>query len=157
LRETRGFTYGAFSGFGLRRSAGPFIASAEVVTAKTDSALTEFLKELRAIRDTVPSDELAKTKNYLALGFPGAFETIEDLAARIEELSIYGLPEQFYADYTSKIGAVTAAAAQRAAAANIEPDALAVVVVGDRARIEPGIRALNLGPVRIVGVEDVVP
>jgi zinc protease len=37
LRETHGYTYGAGSGFGLRRSAGPFIASAEVVTAKTDS------------------------------------------------------------------------------------------------------------------------
>ena len=35
-----------------RRSAGPFIASAEVVTAKTDSAFVEFMKELRAIRDT---------------------------------------------------------------------------------------------------------
>ena len=63
------------SGFGLRRSAGPFTASAEVVTAKTDSALIEFMKELRAIRDTVPTDELAKAKRYLQLGLPSSFET----------------------------------------------------------------------------------
>ncbi|HET7925612.1 MAG TPA: insulinase family protein, partial [Rhodanobacteraceae bacterium] len=113
--------------------------------------------ELEAIRKPIGADELAKTKNFLALGFPGAFETIADLAARIEELAVYGLPERFFADYTTQIGAVTAATAQRAATANIEPDALAVVVVGDRARIEPGIRALNLGPVRVVSVEDVVP
>jgi len=67
------------------------------------------------------------------------------------------LPEQFYADYTTKIGAVTATTAQRAASAIIAPDALAVVIVGDRARIEPGIRALNIGPVRVVSVEEVVP
>ncbi|HEY3517948.1 MAG TPA: pitrilysin family protein [Gammaproteobacteria bacterium] len=157
LREEHGYAYGANSRFDMRLSPGPFVAAANVQTDKTAESVTEIFNELEAIRKPIGADELAKTKNYLALGFPGAFETIEDLAARIEELSIYGLPEQFYADYTSKIGAVTAAAAQRAAAANIEPDALAVVVVGDRARIEPGIRALNLGPVRIVGVEDVVP
>jgi predicted Zn-dependent peptidase len=141
----------------MRLAPGPFIAAANVQTDKTAESVTEIFNELEAIRLAVGADELAKTKNYLALGFPGAFETIGDLAARIEELSIYGLPEQFYADYTTKIGAVTPAAAQRAAAANIDPEALIVVVVGDRATIEPGIRALNLGPVRVVGVEEVVP
>ena len=157
LRETHGYAYGANSRFDMRLSPGTFAAAAGVQTDKTAESVTEIFNELEAIRKAIGAEELAKTKNYLALGFPGAFETIEDLAARIEELAIYGLPEQFYADYTTKIGAVTAATAQRAAAANIEPDALAVVVVGDRARIEPGIRALNLGPVRVVGVEDVVP
>jgi predicted Zn-dependent peptidase len=157
LRETHGYAYGASSRFDMRLSPGPFAAAAGVQTDKTAESVTEMFNELEAIRLAVGADELAKTKNYLALGFPGAFETIEDLAARIEELAIYGLPDRFYADYTTQIGAVTAATAQRAAAANIDPDALAVVVVGDRARIEPGIRALNLGPVRVVGVEDVVP
>jgi zinc protease len=67
------------------------------------------------------------------------------------------LPADYYADYMAKIGAVTAAEARRAAAAHIVPDKLAVVVVGDRRQIEAGIRALNLGPVRVVGVDEVVP
>jgi predicted Zn-dependent peptidase len=157
LREQHGYAYGANSRFDMRLAPGPFVAAANVQTDKTAESVTEMFNELEAIRKPIGAEELAKTKNYLALGFPSAFETIEDLAARIEELSIYGLPEQFYADYTTKIGAVTAAAAQRAASAIIDPDALAVVVVGDRARIEAGIRALNLGPVRVVGVEDMVP
>jgi predicted Zn-dependent peptidase len=157
LREEHGYAYGANSRFDMRLSPGPFVAAANVQTDKTAESVTEIFNELEAIRKPIDADELAKTKNYLALGFPGAFETIEDLAARIEELAIYGLPEQFYADYTAKIGAVTAAAAQRAASTIIEPNALAVVVVGDRSRIEPGIRALNLGPVNVVDVEDVVP
>ncbi|MBA3727344.1 MAG: insulinase family protein, partial [Armatimonadetes bacterium] len=50
LRETRGYTYGASTRFDMRRAAGPFSASAEIVAAKTDSALLEFMKELNAIR-----------------------------------------------------------------------------------------------------------
>jgi zinc protease len=157
LREEHGYAYGANSRFDMRLSPGPFVAGANVQTDKTAESLTEIFKELDAIRKPIGSDELAKTKNYLALGFPAAFETIEDLAGRIEELAIYGLPDQYYANYTREIGAVTAATAQRAATAHIEPGTVAVVVVGDRARIEPGIRALNLGPVRVVSVESVVP
>lgn len=157
LREEHGYAYGANSRFDMRLAPGPFLAGANVQTDKTAESLTEIFKELDAIRKPIGGDELAKTKNYLALGFPGAFETIEDLAGRLEELAIYGLPDQYYANYTAQIEAVTAATAQRAAAAHVDPGTLAVVVVGDRARIEPGIRALNLGPVRVVGVEDMVP
>jgi zinc protease len=157
LREEHGYAYGANSRFDMRLAPGPFVAGANVQTDKTAESLTEIFKELDAIRNPIASDELGKTKNYLALGFPGAFETIEDLAGRIEELAVYGLPDRYFANYTTQIGAVTAATAQRAATAHIEPGTLAVVVVGDRARIEPGIRALNLGPVRVVSVEDMVP
>jgi predicted Zn-dependent peptidase len=157
LREEHGYTYGARSQFDMRRSPGPFTASAGVQTDKTAESLTEFFNELEAIGTPIGVHELAKAKNYLALGFPGDFETLDDLAARLEELVIYGLPADYYADYMAKIGAVTAAEARRAAAAHIVPDKLAVVVVGDRRQIEAGIRALNLGPVRVVGVDEVVP
>jgi predicted Zn-dependent peptidase len=157
LREQHGYAYGARSQFDMRRSPGPFTASAGVQTDKTAESLTEFFNELEAIATPIGADELAKAKNYLALGFPGDFETLGDLAARFEELVVYGLPADYYADYTAKIGAVTAADVRRAAAEHIRPDKLAVVVVGDRRQIEVGIRALNLGPVRVVGVDDVVP
>ncbi len=65
LRETRGYTYGAGSRFDMRRAAGPFLASAEIVTAKSDSALIEFMKELKRIREAVPADELSRAKRYL--------------------------------------------------------------------------------------------
>jgi predicted Zn-dependent peptidase len=157
LREEHGYAYGARSQFDMRRSPGPFTAAAGVQTDKTAEALREFFNELEAIRMPIPADELAKAKNYLALGFPGDFETLGDLAARLEELVIYGLPDDYYNDYTAKIAAVTAADVQRAAEARIQPDKLAVVVVGDRREIEGGIRELNLGPVRVVGVDEVVP
>jgi zinc protease len=157
LREEHGYAYGARSQFDMRRSPGPFTAAAGVQTDKTAESLTEFFKELEAIATPIGADELAKAKNYLALGFPGDFETLSDLAARFEELVTYGLPDDYYDDYTAKIAAVTAADVRRAAAQYIQPDKLAVVVVGDRQQIEAGIRALNLGPVRVVGVDEVVP
>jgi zinc protease len=156
LRETRGYTYGAGSGFGLRRSAGPFIASAEVVTAKTDSALIEFIKELRAIRDTVPAEELAKAKRYLQLGLPSSFETTQGIAQEFLPLIAYGIPLDFHASAVQRYGAVTQADVQRVARQYVDPDRLTIVVVGDRKVIEPGIRALNPGEIITRDIRDVL-
>jgi zinc protease len=148
LRETRGYTYGAFSQFTAGRMAGPFVASASVVTAKTDSSLIEFLKELRGIRDEpVPEAELAKAKSYIALGLPGDFETTASAAARFRELLAYGLPLDYYAHYIERISAVTAGDVQRVARQYIDPDHFDIVVVGDKSQIEAGIKALNEGPI----------
>ncbi len=157
LREEHGYTYGASSRFDMRLAPGPFFAGAGVQTDKTAESLTEFFNELRAIGEPLGADELAKAKNYLALSFPGDFETIGDLAGRLEELAIYSLPDRYFADYTANIGAVTSAAVQQAARTYVQPDKLAVVVVGDREAIEPGIRALDLGPVTVRSVDDVLP
>jgi predicted Zn-dependent peptidase len=156
LRETHGYTYGAGSGFGLRRSAGPFIASAEFVTAKTDSAFIEFMKELRAIRDTVPEAELAKAKRYLQLGLPAEFETTGGIASEYLPLIAYGIPLDFFATAVQRYGAVTQADVQRVARQYVDPDRLAVVIVGDRKLIEPGLRAVRPGEIVIRDVRDVL-
>ena len=156
LRETRGYTYGAQSGFAMRRAAGPFLARAEVVTAKTDSALLEFMKELRAIRDTVPAAELAKAKQYLQLQLPGDFETTSDIAGQLVPLVTYGLPLDYYNSYVQRVAAVTQADVRRVAERYVNPARLAVVIVGDRKAIEPGLRALNVGPITVREVGAVV-
>lgn len=152
LRETRAYTYGASSGFAMRRAAGPFTASAEIVAAKTDSALIEFMKELRTIRDTVPMEELEKTKRYLQLQFPGRFETTGGIAGQLAQLVIYDLPSSFYNGYTHGIDAVSQADVARAARRYIDPDHLAVVIVGDRKSIEPTLRATGVGDVVVVDI-----
>lgn len=156
LRETKGYTYGAGSGFAMRRHAGPFTASAEVVSAKTDSALIEFLKELRAIRDTVPADELAKAKRYLQLGLPSEFETTGDIASQLLPLLAYGLPLDFHEGAVQGIAAVTQADVQRVARQYIDPARLTLVIVGDRKTIEPGLMALSPGTIVVRGITDVL-
>ena len=149
LRETHGYTYGAFSQFAARRMAGAFVALASVVTAKTDSSLVEFLKELRRIREEpVPAAELTKAKAYITLGLPGEFETTGGAAARFRELLTYGLPLDYYDHYIERINGVTSADVQRVARQYIDPDHFDIVVVGDKAQIEAGLKALNEGAVQ---------
>ena len=154
LREKNGYAYGASSAFDMRLSAGPFLAAAGVQTDKTADALREFFNELNGILTPVPVEELAKAKNYVALGFPGEFETTGDLARKLEELVVYNLPDATFSNFVSSVTAVTAADLQRAAARFIQPEKMAVVVVGDRRIIEGPIRALNLGPLTIVPIDD---
>ena len=153
LREKNGYAYGASSGFDMRLSAGPFLAAAGVQTDKTADALKEFFNELNGILTPVPPDELAKARNYVALGFPGEFETTRDMARKLEELVIYNLPDTTFSDFVPSVTAVTAADLQRAAARFIQPERMAVVVVGDLKVIEGPIRALNLGPITRVPVD----
>jgi predicted Zn-dependent peptidase len=154
LREEHQYAYGAASRFDMRLTPGPLFATAGVQTDKTAEALREFFKELNGIRQPVGGEELTKAKNYVALSFPGEFETLGDLASHVEELVIYSLPDTYFADYVRNIQAVTSAAVQKVATTYIQPDRFAVVVVGDRKVIEPGIRALNLAPVRVLSVDE---
>ncbi len=154
LREEHGYAYGAGSDFDMRLAPGPFLAAAGVQTDKTAASLTEFFKELDAIRRPVSADELSRAKNYIALSFPGEFETSSDLARRLEELIVYGLPEDYFQKYVADVQSVTIDAVQKAAMKYIAPDRFIVVIAGDRAAIEPGIRALNLAPVASMTVDE---
>ena len=155
LREVHGYAYGASSSFDMRGEAGPFVAAAGVQTDKTSEALKEFFNELNAILKPVPADELARAKNYVSLRFPSAFETTGDVSRRLEDALVYKLQDDYFSTYVQNIQAVTGADVQRVAQKYIRPDRLAVVVVGDLKAIEAGIRALNLGPVTVMTIDEV--
>ena len=82
----------------------------------------EFFKELTALA-AGPRRGTTRAKNYLALGFPSDFETIGDLAARLEQALVYRLPDDYFATYVQKIEAVTVADAQRVAQSTSRPRA----------------------------------
>jgi len=155
LREVHGYAYGAGSSFDMRVGPGPFSAAAGVQTDKTAEALTEFFNELNGILKRVPDDELARAKNYVALRFPGTFETTGDMSRRIEEMILFKLPDDYFTKYVEHIQAVTAADVQRVGQKYIVPAQAAVVVVGDRKTIEAPIRALNLGPIKVMTIDEV--
>jgi predicted Zn-dependent peptidase len=156
LREEHQYSYGASSRFDMRLSAGAFQAGAGVQTDKTAEALKEFFNELNGILKPVPEEELTKAKNYAALSFPSEFETSGDLSSKMEEMVIYNLPDRYFGGYIDNLQKVTAPAVQKVAGTYIQPKRFAVVVVGDRKVIEQGIRALNLGPVRVMSVDEAV-
>jgi zinc protease len=156
LREAHGYTYGAGSRFDMRKTPGPFYATAAVQTDKTVESLREFFKELDAIHDPVPADDLSRIRNLEALGFPGSFETTADMASQLSVLEVYHLPDSFFGDYVPMIEKVTAADLQRVAKQDIQSDHFAVIVVGDLSKIEKPIRDANLAPVEILKAEDLL-
>ncbi|HSK74811.1 MAG TPA: insulinase family protein, partial [Pyrinomonadaceae bacterium] len=145
LREDKGYTYGARSSFSMRRGAGPFTASSDIDTKVTKEAVAEFMKELTGIRGGVPvtQKELDYSKQSLIRRFPSGFETVGQISNQLSTLVTYGLPDSYYNDYISKINAVTLADVNRVASKYLSPDKMAIVVVGDRKVIEPGLKQLG--------------
>jgi zinc protease len=157
LREAHGWTYGARSGFAMRQGEGPFTAQAAIVTAKTDSALVEFFKELERVRtEPIPADELGKAKRYVALGFPQEFETTQAVAGQLADVVTYGIDPAFFNTFVARVMAVTAEDVRRVANQHVRPGNAVVVVVGDRQQVEAGLRALGLGTVEIREVSEFV-
>ena len=154
LREEKGYTYGARSGFDQRMSAGPFTAAAAVHTAVTDSAVIEFLREMRRMRDERVSDgELDRAVNYIAYGLARRFETTNDIASNVSEAELYRLGDDYFDTYVSRVRAVTADDVQRVARTYLDPAQWSIVIAGDRAAIEDKLRALGIGDVVLKPVE----
>lgn len=156
LREKNGYTYGARSGFSFRESAGPFTASASVQTEVTDKALTEFFNELNGISRPIPAEDISRGKNYVALRYPGNFQAVQEIAGQLSEMIQFNLPESYFNDYVSNMLNVSGEAVQNAAKKYIVTDQMAIIVVGDRAKVEEGIKKLNLGEVKNLTIEDVL-
>lgn len=148
LREQKGYTYGAGSGFSWRPIPGPFIANASVRTNVTDSSLAIFFREFEQLRQTaIPADELQRAIAYLTLGALGDFETTRQVNYKLTALNTFALPLSTIPKELAAFGRVTASDVQRVARKYIDPKRLTVVIAGDVAAIRPGIEALDLGPI----------
>lgn len=145
LREDKGYTYGARTGWSMRRGAGPFEASADVQTAVTKESVQEFMRELNGIRGAVPvtAAELEYNKQSLIRRFPAGFETVGQISGQLSNLVIYGLPDSYFNEYISKINAVTLDDVNRVANKYLTPDKMAILIVGDRKVIEPKLREID--------------
>ena len=145
LREDKGYTYGARTSFDYRRGAGPFAASAGVFTNVTKQSVAEFMKELRGVRGEIPitEKELEFSKQAIIRGYPRGFETPGQIANRLGDVVLFGLPDDYFNNYIQKVRAVTLADVQRVANRYLDPSKMAILVVGDRKVIEPGLRSLE--------------
>ena len=156
LREKKGYTYGAYSRFDLRRSGGLFMAYSEVQTDVTAPAVKEFVKELTAIRSRPTDGEAARARSYLALSFASEWEAAEQVADKLAEAWVCSLPEGAWSGFAPKALAVTAADMEGTAKKRIDPATSAIVVVGDRKKVEGPLKALGLGEWKLLSVDDVM-
>lgn len=151
LREKHAFTYGASSGFDWRRGAGPFVVSTAVQSDVTARAVEEIFREIEALRAAPPSaSEVSLATDYLAGVFPIRYETTAAVAGALAGAVAFGLPDDWFATYRDRIQAVTAAEVHAAAQAQLVPERLWVLAVGDPAVIEAPLAALHIAPVRSV-------
>ena len=148
LREEHGYTYGASSFFWYYRGTGPFIAFAQVRTDVTAPATEQLFKELDGIHTKPLTDaEMRLAKDSIIRSLPGNFESAYGVNAQLADLWLFGLPLDYYTRLPKQIEAVTPADAQAAAAKYIHPENLLVIEVGDKSKIENGLKDLKLGPV----------
>lgn len=150
LREKHGYTYAAFSQFVYRRGVGPFFARTSVRADVTAPALQELLNELNGLHSNpISANELEAAKDSMSRSLPGLFETTQQTSRSLADLFLYALPLDYFSDLPEQIDSVNLTQAQHASEKYIQPDEMIIVAVGDRSKIEPAIRKLDLGQIEI--------
>jgi len=145
LREVHGFTYGARSSYSLYREGGPFFAGGLVKTDTTGAATKELMLELKRIQTEPPTtEELKLARDASIQSLPAQFETTNATAAAMSSIFIYNRPLDYYATLPESFRAVTPEAVEKVAKSNVHPDQLVIVEVGDKSKIEAGLKELNL-------------
>ena len=133
LREDKGFTYGARSSLSTDEHVGYFSAYASVRNEVTDSAVTEFLYELRNITDELVADStLQFVKNGMNGSFARSLERPQTIARFALNIERYDLPENYYQNYLSNLAAVTKEDVKAMADKYIKPANAYITVVGNR-------------------------
>lgn len=144
LREKHGFTYGAYSSTKADRFQGTFSASASVRTAKTDSAVVEFLNEIEKLRNEKVSDQELRDARALFNGsFALGLENPSRTASFARNILINDLPKDFYKTYLRKINEVTAEDIQRVVQKYFNRSNTRVVIVGNASQMLAGLQKLN--------------
>jgi zinc protease len=157
LRADKGITYGARTAFEFRRMPGPFVLSVSVDKAATALAISESLREIAEIRGSRPvtTDELSVGVAALTRGYAKNFETFDQIARAIAQMSLFDLPEDFYTEFVPRIEALTPAEVSRAAEKHLDPSRLTTLVVGDVDTTSQDFGRLNLGAPELVAPDSI--
>ena len=136
LREDKAYTYGAYSRLSSDELVGSFLASASVRNEVSDSSVTEFLYEMKRMRDTkVDAADLSKTLNKMTGSFSRALERPETVARFAKNIEKYNLPKDYYKNYLKNLRAVTADDIQAMAKKYLQPSNAHILVVGNQEEV----------------------
>ena len=155
LREDKHWSYGSFAFSQDARGQRPWFIYAPVQTDKTKESLGELVKELRDIAGARPlsAEELQGAKDRQTLQLAGRWETGGSVRGALSEIATYGLPYDYYQTYESRVRALTSDDIAKAVAEFVKPDRELWLVVGDRAKIEAGVRELALGELTLLDAD----
>jgi len=144
LREKHGYTYGASSSLSTDILVGNFNASASVRNEVTDSAVFEFLSELkRMVNEPVTEQELIAAKAEISGAFGRSLESPQTIASFALNTARYNLPKDYYNNYVKAIDAVTLADVQATAKKYIRPENAHIVIVGKGADVADKLKTFG--------------
>lgn len=145
LREKHAWTYGANASIGVSKYIDKLKSSASVRITATDSAVVQFIKEIKRIRTEKVSEELL---NEVKAGFIGRFimrvEKPQTIARYALNIETEDLPEDFYETYIKKISEVTAKDILKAANKYFLIDNTRIIIAGKGKEALPGLEKLNI-------------
>ncbi len=155
LREDKHWAYGAYTGAGEALGQRSLFAWAPVQTDKTVESLQEVAREFNEYVGSRPvtQDELDRLIANDVRSLPGQYETGAAAAGTLNSMVIFGHPDDYVQTMKARIEQQTLDQVRAAAEAHIKPQALTWVIVGDLKKIEDGVRALKLGPVKILDAD----
>lgn len=124
-------------------------------TQSTKESVVEIINEYRAIVGERPitEQEADEAKGNMIKGFPQQFQTVGNIAGQVANMIMYDLPDDEWLRYINDLESITPQQATKAARDHLNPDALLIVIVGDREKIEPGLQELGLGEVKYLAAD----
>lgn len=144
LREDKGWTYGARSGFSGDKIPGPFTASGGIKGDATDGSIVEFLKEMNAYREKgITEEELSFTKNSMGQRDALKYETAGQKAQFLRQIIQYNLSKDFVKKQTEILQGMTKAEIDALAKKYLPTDKMIILVVGDSKSVKDKLLKLN--------------
>ena len=155
LREDKHWSYGAQMALPDAKGQRPYFVMAPVQSDKTKESVAEVAKELQAIVSDKPvtAAELEKAQGNETLTLPGRWETNRAVAASLAQITQFGLPVDYFDTFPTRVRAQQLPGVQAIAKRIVTPDRVVYVVVGDREKIEAGVRSLNLGELKLIDAD----
>lgn len=144
LREKHGWTYGSYSAFDMQKLAGGFTASAETRNEVTAKATQEILNEIKRLQnEPVPDAELELQRQYNVGNYLLSLENAGRTAQRVQDIDLYGLPEDFYKKYAKRMASTTAPKVQELAKKYLSAENVAIVIVGEAKQVRPELEKIG--------------
>jgi zinc protease len=154
LREDKGFTYGARSGFSGSDQFGVFRFSSEIKKEATDSAIREVMYEINNyLNKGITQEELDFTKSSITLSEALDYETPFQKLNFLSRIAAYDLPKDYTTQQANMINAMTVSDINSIAKSSLKPDNMVIIVVGHAYKIREGLNNLGYGKIKEITVE----
>ena len=151
LRQDKGYSYGYYSSIDWLTGPSALFAGGSVETRVTMESVIETLGEFAGIRGERPvsEDEFQSARSGILQGFPGLFETNAQILQQLSNIAVFRLPDDYYSHFVGRMEAVTLDDTHRVAKERVDAEHLALLVVGDRDAVEPGLEKVGLPIVHV--------